>query len=179
MNSQILIFKLHSQLSKSTIQHQNLVLQNTQELHFFTYILTFCWGNIIWLPITTLKIGPRGVISKAIKDFSISFSSPIGFEVEWHSSRSDKWYQSQDHGFELRECHCEEGIVGGITIWLPTTTLKTGPLGMMSKVIKDLSMSSSSPIGFEVEWHSSRSDTFKTDLCIVGSQIILSTIFAI
>ena len=41
MNSQILIFKLHSQLSKSTIQHQNLVLQNTQELHFFTYILTF------------------------------------------------------------------------------------------------------------------------------------------
>ena len=49
----------------------------------------------------------------------------------------------------------------------------------MLNVIKDLNMSFSSPIGFEVKWHSSRSDTIKTDLCIVGSQIILSTILAI
>ena len=35
-----------------------------------------------------------------------------------------------------------------------TSTLKTGPRGMISNVIKDLSVSSSSLIGFEVEWHS-------------------------
>jgi len=31
----------------------------------------------------------------------------------------------------------------------------------MSKAIKDLNVPSSSPIGFEVEWHGSRSDTTK------------------
>ena len=81
----------------------------------------------------------------------MSSSSLIGFEVEWHSSRSDKWYQSQGHKFESQECHCEGGIAGGTTIWLPTTTLKTDPSGMMLKVIKNLSMSSSSSIGFEVK----------------------------
>ena len=38
--------------------------------------------------------------------------SPIGFKVERHSW-FDKWYQSQGHGFESWECHCEGGIVGG------------------------------------------------------------------
>ena len=52
-------------------------------------------------------------MSNAIKDLSVSFSSAISFEVEWYSSRFDKWYQSQGHGFESRECHCEGGIVGG------------------------------------------------------------------
>ena len=28
----------------------------------------------------------------------------------------DRWYQSQGHGFESRECHCEGGIVRGSTI---------------------------------------------------------------
>ena len=45
-----------------------------------------CWGITIWLPTTTLKIGPRGVMSNAIKDLSLPSSSLIGFEVEWHSS---------------------------------------------------------------------------------------------
>ena len=90
-------------------------------------------------------------MSKAIKDLSISSSSPIGFEVEWHSSRSDKWYQSQGHKFESQECHYEGGIARGTTIWLPTTTLKTDPSGLMLKVIKNLSMSSSSSISFEVK----------------------------
>ena len=76
----------------------------------------------------------------AIKDLSVSSSSPIGFEVEWHSSWSDKWYQSQGHGFESWECHCERGIVGGTTTWLPTTTLKIGSHGVMLNAIKDLSV---------------------------------------
>ena len=45
--------------------------------------------------------------------------------------------------------------VGETTIWLSAITLKTSPCGVISKVIKDLSVSSSSPFGFEVEWHSS------------------------
>ena len=52
----------------------------------------------------------------AIKDLSMSSSSLIDFEVEWHSSWSNKWYQSQGHGFESQECHCEGGIVGETTI---------------------------------------------------------------
>ena len=55
------------------------------------------------------------MMSKVIKDLSVSSSSSslIGFEVEWYSLQFDKWYQNQGHEFELRECHCEEGIVGG------------------------------------------------------------------
>ena len=52
----------------------------------------------------------------AIKDLSVLSSSLIDFEVEWHSSQSDKWYQSQGHEIESREYHCEGGIVGGTTI---------------------------------------------------------------
>ena len=36
-----------------------------------------------------------------------------------------------------------------------------GPRGVMLKPIKDLSVSSLSPISFEVEWHSSWSDILK------------------
>ena len=56
------------------------------------------------------------MMSNAIKDLSMSFSSPIDFEVEWHSSRSDKWYQNQGYEFKSRKYHCKGGIVGGITI---------------------------------------------------------------
>ena len=111
-------------------------------------------------PYNYSKKGPNGVMLKTIKDLSMSSSSPISFKVEWHNSWSDKWYQSQGHGFESRECYCERGIVGGTTIWLLTTTIKTDPRGVMSKAIKALSMSSSSLIGFEVEWHSSRFDIY-------------------
>ena len=52
----------------------------------------------------------------AIKHLSVFSSSPIGFEMEWHNSRSDKLYQSQGHRFESRECHYEGGIVRGTTI---------------------------------------------------------------
>ena len=90
-------------------------------------------------------------MSNTIKDLSVSSLSPIGFEVELHSSQSDKWYQSQGYGFESRECNCEGGIVRGTTSWLPTTILKTGLRGVMSNAIKDLSVSSSSSIDFEVE----------------------------
>ena len=69
-----------------------------------------------------------------------------------------KWYQSQGHGFESWKCQCERGIVRGTTIWLPTTTLKTGLCGVMSNAIKYLGVLSLSPVGLEVEWHSSRSD---------------------
>ena len=55
-------------------------------------------------------------MSKSIKDLNMSSLSPIDFEVEQHNSRSDKWYQSQGHGFKPRECHCEGGIVGRTTI---------------------------------------------------------------
>lgn len=72
-----------------------------------------CCGTTIWLPTTTLKTSSRGVMLNVIKDLSVSSSSPISFEVKWRSSRSDKWYQSQGHGFKLREYHCEGGIIGG------------------------------------------------------------------
>ena len=111
----------------------------------------------IWLLKITLKIDQCGVMLNAIKDLSMLSSSPIDFEVEWYSSWSNKWYQSQSHGFESRKCHCEGGIIGGTTIWLPITTLKTSLRGVMSNAIKDLSVLFLSPIGFEVEWHSSRS----------------------
>ena len=51
------------------------------------------------------------MMPNAIKNFSVSSSSPIGFEIKWHSSWFDKWYQSQCHWFKSRECHCEGGIV--------------------------------------------------------------------
>ena len=51
-------------------------------------------------------------MSNVIKDLSMSSSSPIGFEVEWHNSQSDVWYQSQDYGFKSRKCHCKGGVVG-------------------------------------------------------------------
>ena len=44
-----------------------------------------------------------------------------------------------------------KGLLGEVTIRLSTTTLKTGPWGVMSNAIKYLSVSSSSPIGFEAE----------------------------
>ena len=74
--------------------------------------------------------------------FECVFSSPIVFEVKWHSLQSDKWYQSQCHEFESQKCHCKGGIVGGTTIKLPTTTLKIGPHDVMLNAIKDLSVSS-------------------------------------
>ena len=48
-----------------------------------------CWRTTIWLPTTTLKTGSHVVMSNTIKNFSVSSSSPIGFKVEWHSSRFD------------------------------------------------------------------------------------------
>ena len=110
------------------------------ERKYLGFTIYFCWGTTIWLHATTLKTGPHDVMSNAIKDLNVSFSSQIGFEVEWHSSQFDKWYQSQGHEFESRECHCEGGIVGGTTIWLSTTTLKISPRGVMSNAIKDLSV---------------------------------------
>ena len=95
-------------------------------------------GTKIWHPTTTLKIGLCGVMSNVIKDLSMSSSSPIGFEMEWHSSRFEKWYQSQGYEFESQECHCEGVIVRGTTILLSTTTLKTGPCGVMSRMISTL-----------------------------------------
>ena len=68
-------------------------------------------GTTTKLPTTTLKTGLHGVMLNAIKDLSVSFSSPIGFKVKWHNSRSNKWYQRQGHGFESQECHCEKWIV--------------------------------------------------------------------
>ena len=59
-----------------------------------------------------LRLQKRSGIIEAIKDLSVSSLSLIGFEVEWHSSRSDKWHQSQGHGFESQECHYEGEIVG-------------------------------------------------------------------
>ena len=87
----------------------------------------------------------------AIKDLSVSSLSLIGFEVEWHSSRSDKWYQSQGYGFESHECYCEGRIVRGDHNLTPYNHSEKGPHGVMSNAIKDLSVSSSSPIGFKVE----------------------------
>ena len=111
-------------------------------------------------PCNYFKKGLYDVMSNVIKNLSVSSLSPIGFEVEWHNSWSEKWYRSQGYKFESRECYCERGIVGGTTIWFPTTTLKIGFCGVLSNDIKDLSVSSSSTIGFEVEWHNSRSDNY-------------------
>ena len=101
-----------------------------------------CVGGItIRLPTTTKKSGSQDVMSNAIKDLSVFSSSPIDFKVEWYSSRSDKWYRSQGHGFESWECHCNEGIVRGTTIQLPTIILKTGPWSVMSNAIKEVCLS--------------------------------------
>ena len=51
-----------------------------------------CWRTTIWLPTTTLKTGSHVVMSNTIKNFSVSSSSPIGFKVEWHSSRSNIYH---------------------------------------------------------------------------------------
>jgi len=61
---------------------------------------------------TTLKLGPQGVMSNAIKDLSVSSSSPVRFEVKWHSSWFDKWYQSQGHEFESQSVIVREGLLG-------------------------------------------------------------------
>ena len=50
-------------------------------------------------------------MSNIIKVLSVSYLSPIGFKVKWHSSWSNKWYQSQGHWFKSRKCHYEGGIV--------------------------------------------------------------------
>ena len=115
-------------MQKKNIPKIDLWLSQSGRQSFHVLIITsnklVLKGNTIWLPRTTLKTGQRGVMLKAIKKLSVSSSSPIGFEVKWHSLRSDKWYQSHGHGFKSRECHYEGGIVRGTTIWLPTTTLK-------------------------------------------------------
>ena len=112
-------------------------------------------GATIWLLITTQKINPRGTMSNGIKNLSVSSSLPITFEVKWHNSWSNKWYQNQGHGFKLQECYCVGGIVMGTTIWLSTTTLKVGLWSAISNAIKYLSVSFSSSIGFEVERYNS------------------------
>lgn len=61
-------------------------------------------------------------------------------------------------GSGRRSVIVRKGLLGETTLRLSTTTLKTGPWGLMSNAIKYLSMFFSSPIGFEVEWHSSWSD---------------------
>ena len=66
--------------------------------------------------------------------------------------------KSTDNKIEIENPRSLWEIVGGTTIWLPTTSLKTGLYGVMSNAIKDLSVFSLSPIGFEVEWHSSQFD---------------------
>ena len=40
--------------------------------------------------LTLYNSGPHGVMCNVIKDFSVSFLSPISFEVEWHSLRSNR-----------------------------------------------------------------------------------------
>ena len=75
--------------------------------------------------------------------FSFLFSFLFVFLLS-HESRPNKIRYRQ-------EWYYEGEIVGKTTIWLPTTTLKTGLRGMMSNVIKNLNVSSSSPTGFEVE----------------------------
>ena len=70
---------------------------------FETKVVLTCWGTTIWLPTTILKIGPRGVILKAIKDLIVSFSSPIGFEMKWHSLRSDITWEDNKANFEKYE----------------------------------------------------------------------------
>ena len=52
---------------------------------------------------------------------------------------------------ESNECNCEGRIVRGDHNLTPYNHSKKGPHGVMSNAIKDLSMSSSSLIGFEVE----------------------------
>ena len=108
--------------------------------------LNLVGGTTIWLPTTSLKTGPCGVMLNDIKDLSVSFSSLIGFEVEWHCSWFHKEYQSQGHGFESQECHYERGIVEGTTIWLLAITLKIDQRSVMLKTIKELSVSFSSSI---------------------------------
>ena len=61
-------------------------------LLFFLSLMLFVRGTTIWLATTTLKTDSRGVMSNAIKDLSVSSSSPISFEMEWHNSWSDTLY---------------------------------------------------------------------------------------
>ena len=70
---------------------------------FETKVVLTCWGTTIWLATTILKIGLRGVILKAIKDLIVSFSSPIGFEMKWHSLRSDITREDNKANFEKYE----------------------------------------------------------------------------
>ena len=145
----------------------------------------------------------------------MSSSSPIGFKVEWHSSRSNKWYQSQGHRFESLELHCEGGIVrdftirsntNGLGLWLnaikdlcplilhrlvvgwiahsPTNGIKVKVMGSSygSVIVRgDHNLTSSSPIGFEVEWYSSWSDkTFwNKAVCKKGLWLMLPLFWSI
>ena len=79
---------------------------------YLNYNNQVCWGITIWLPTTTLKTGPQSVMLKAIKNLRVSSSSPISFEVKWHSSWSDKWYQSQVHDSSHASVIMREGLLG-------------------------------------------------------------------
>ena len=70
-------------------------------------------GTTIWLLTATLKISLRGVMSNAINDLSVSSSSPIGFEMEWHSSRSNKWYRANVMGLSHGSVIVREELLGG------------------------------------------------------------------
>ena len=74
-------------------------------------VITFRWGPQ-FDSTTTLKTGPWSMMSNAIKDLSVSSSSPVRFEVKWHSSWSDKWYQSQGHEFKSQSVIVREGLLG-------------------------------------------------------------------
>ena len=123
----------------------------------------FLLGDHNLIPYNHSKNRSHIMMSNTIKNLSVSSSSSIGFEMEWHSLRSDKWYQSQGHGFESRECHCEGEIVGGDHNLTPYNYSKNRfAWHDVEYQKKKLSVSYSSPIGFEVEWHSSWSDTNRT-----------------
>ena len=65
------------------------------------------------------------MMPNAIKDLSMSFLWPIDFEMEWQTHGPTNGIRVKVMG-SSRECHCEGKIVGVTTIWLFTTTLKTG-----------------------------------------------------
>ena len=67
--------------------------------------------------------------SNAIKGFGFPHWKPVGFQMRWSNAQSNKWHQSQVHGFESQEHHVGGGIVGVISAALPMQTALDMPYG--------------------------------------------------
>ncbi len=60
-------------------------------------------------PLGRLLTYLAGCDSNAIEGFGFPHCTPVGFQLRWSKAQSNKWSQSQGHGFKSQERHVVRG----------------------------------------------------------------------